>query len=259
MRILVIGAVAVILVLPHNGVAQRAVEDYHARVDRLVESWVELFGEELIFTGPERHGLFNSMVAVGCKPLAEFNDVPVGARRADWLKASTDRWMLAFFTESFRPRVEPEKYYLQSAAEKSVLFYRWQTDKYALRMFESVAGVLIEVTTKDGKAIRPQPDEFSELLKALLNVEPGLDELAEQFGVDRQIGDGDVLTNAANLARVDYHDWRETIIVFGSKRGLCILLLKADPGRASVTLPKNPNWLKDGLLFPGNELPRTRP
>jgi hypothetical protein len=157
-----------------------------------------------------------------------------------------------FFTEKYRidPRREPLKYYLRKTTEPSLLFYRWRVADYKIAMFESDVAVLLEITTKEGKAVRPKPDELATFLRSMLNIETTQDELSKQLKLTGRLNEGDVVTNAADLGFIGYNDWLKTIVAFGSKRGLCVFLLKAPPGRASKQLHGSPEWLSNEFVFP---------
>jgi hypothetical protein len=103
--------------------------------------------------------------------------------------------------------------------------------------------VLLVVASQAGEAIQPTASEFHQLLATLLNI----DSPPRGLLTEAKLEEGDVVTTLADLDRVVYSDWRDAVIAFGSKQGVCILLLKADPERASPNLPDAPNWLSDGL------------
>lgn len=243
----------VILLLTQLAYAQEVSKEYQEQRKKLAMPWKEMFGEKINFLEKDRRNLFNSMIVAGVWSLEGFKDISNNVRRRQWLRDRSSEWMKVFFKKNYRPRVEPLKYYLQKGSEHSTLYYQWKAEKYQFTMFETVAGIMLEITDQKGKAIRPNQDEFSKLMESILNINDKKNDIAKQFQLDGKINEGHVFTNLPNLKSPNYSDWKKSIIVFGSKRGLCILLLKANPGRASVNLPENPDWLTEGLVFPKEE------
>jgi len=235
-------AVALVMLYSPEGAAQDRGNDYELQRKAIMVPWNELFGDKVDFSSRR---FFTQLLVVGARPLTEFQDFR-GKERNDALKGTTDIWMREFFAEEYRLDKEPEKYYLAKGKERSVLYYRWTTADYQMAMFESPSGILLEITSEDGEPIRPDTNYLEQILDAILNVDFTSDDVSS-FHLAGTLDEGVAITNAGDFTGLDYGDWRRSIIVFGSNRGLCVLLLKATPGRASMQLPNNPNWL-NGLL-----------
>ncbi|MCG8448161.1 MAG: hypothetical protein MI725_01100 [Pirellulales bacterium] len=245
--LLVFASSAIFFLIAPFATSQNVIDSYEQKRAAMLKSWHELFGDQIDFT---KKAFFNNMSAAGAKALTEFKELE-GVKRTQWLKRSSDRWLRTFFKAAYFPEIGPEKYYLQKANEPSVLFYHWQVGKLDLTMFESISAVLVEISLTNGDVLRPSQKEFSMLMDRVFNIELSEEEIVNSFDLNGRLVEGAIVTNAPNLddGKHFYYDWRKGIITFGSKHGLCVLLLKAAPGRASPNLPQNPNWLKEGLVF----------
>lgn len=256
---------------------------YDNKVKKNLSTWNKMFGEKVNFSFKRRSSFFYRMIIAGVWSLNEFEDTSGGIKRTKTLKASCDNWAKVFFNKKYRPHIEPTKYCIKKNGGYSTLYYRWKAEEYQFTMFETMAGVLLEITPKEGDPLRPTPDEFKELIEKIINTQPVKNAWNEEltvkpFKLTRKIKEGDVLTNAKGgfyektvngLQRVknqntqepgsilsfgNRDDWRSNIVVFASKHGICITLIKirdiGEPQQGWGTRLDPRDWVSNGLIFP---------
>jgi hypothetical protein len=150
------------------------------------------------------------------------------------------------------------RYYL--ATEKyrhSLLRYQWQGQQYAFRMQESCNAVWLRVQDIR-RPLQPKEGIHGMRVAAILQdvLHPDIMKqgpLLRQFGIPEKLFPGNLLTNATidRLGSPVVWDWQSSVMVFLSDEDLCVILIKATPGRQQQFNPlsgfSEADWLRANL------------
>lgn len=218
-------------------------------MDRAVQNWKSQFGP-VDFAEPK---MFRCMVYVQPQPKAAFTQLTT-EKVSKRIPITLEIWAQEFFKGPLKEFVEnwkPSRYYLnQGRLEPSLLMYEGSFEGYALTMLENYNVLFFTIAATNRS---PSPGfagrEVLSILTNWLNIpDQSIDQFARRLSLPDSLSVGQVFTNRKQPEVGRIRDWRDYIIGFQSTEGLCLMLFKAQAGRASGSFPHDFNWLNKGLF-----------
>lgn len=228
--------------------AEAASSERQRKIDNIVAKWQGMygpvdFGEKL---------LFECMVYLHPQPRTSFRAFGT-SNLSRTITRLHQHWLERIFSGRFYESLKdlaPSGYYLnEGRTEASLLLYELVFEGKSVTVIENFNTFFVTVKPKDH--ISGQ-DVGKEAIARLLLTWTKLDyismsEVAEGFRLSENLKFGDVFTNRTQPRISRIGDWKDHIVGFVSKEGICLMLFKADGRRAQLGFPYDFDWLNKGL------------
>lgn len=224
-------------------------EEMQPKIDAHVKKWQEMFGpvnfhDEL---------LFDCMVYLHPQAKSSFQDFK-DVKLANYITWNHERWRDTLFKDSFRAALEPltpSKYYVnEGRSEASLLYWELEFSGSAITIQEAQRAFFLLIRPKDFNVENGIEGQWiAQLLFDWVQLKyKTTDEVIKAFRLPDRLKLGEVFTNCARPDVVPIISWENHVIGFVSKQGICLMLFKADGGRADAGFVPDFDWLNKGLL-----------
>jgi hypothetical protein len=142
--------------------------------------------------------------------------------------------------------LKPSKYYLNRGRnEPSLLRYEFEFEGQPVIMIENFNFFFFIVKPKAFSAEKPVSSQaVSDLISRWIKVrETNQVEVAQKFRLPSQLRVGDVFTNRSHPQLAMIKGGQDHVIGFISKEGICLMVPKAQKGRAAAGFHVDYNWV----------------
>ena len=212
--------------------------------NNLVNKWQTILGPVSFAEA----NLFSAMTCVQPQPVEAFRPFTT-ERMSEPYRLDFRSWLNELFTLKLRDTLKglkPSKYYLnQGRNEPSLLLYEFEFEGQSVMMLENFNFFLFIVKTNDfsvGKLV--SREAVSDLIFKWLNVrQTNQIDIAQAFRLPSQLRIGDVFTNRSQPHLALIRGGQDHVIGFISKEGICLMVPKAQEGRAAMGFHVDFNWV----------------
>lgn len=250
--LLTITSLVLIFALEATGAATTLTqEERQVAFDKLIEKWRGILGP--INFGSEHDHVFQWFVGLHPQPTNVFHDFR-GEILSNGIEVWHDRWFGEIFkdplSEKFRA-TKPSKYYLnEGRTEPGLLYFELIYQETRVTVMEGGAQFLITIFPLANNSGRGFDGlTVAKIITNVINLKySSAEEVVGAFKLPKKLEPGQVFRNSSEHPGLG-SSWRDNILGFVSKDGVCLMIFKADENRPELGVRNDFDWLNKGLFM----------